>query len=147
PCVRVMLYMRAMFIFFDLVEYWQAKRLPIFEFFRRSPTFFSEESGELALSQFTRSRPTCMRCDYEQTRKAWLLVKQVCTASSDADKDSKVPAQKKAFRTICMSLFSKTISFFALLFRSLEYLNPEKCGTVFFGCFHQTIFLKIRLIP
>ena len=94
-----------MFVFFGLLEYWQAKQLPIFELFRRSPTFFSEESGELGLSLLTRSRPASMRCDYEQTRKAWLLVKEMYTASSDAHKDSKMPEQKKAFRTIGITLF------------------------------------------
>lgn len=41
-----------------------------------------------------------MRCDYEQTRKVWLLVKQMYSASHDGRADSKLPEQKKAYRTI-----------------------------------------------
>jgi hypothetical protein len=98
--VGVVLYTRTMFVFFGLLEYWQTHGLPIFELFRRSPTFFSEESGEIGLSLLTRSRPVNMRCDYEQTRKSWLLVKQMYTASSEARMDSKAPGQNKSFRTI-----------------------------------------------
>ena len=89
-----------MYIFFGLLEYWQENKLPMFEIFRRSPTFLSEESGELGLSLLTRSRPANMRCDYEQTRKSWLLVKQMYTASNEARKDLRAPEQKKSFRTI-----------------------------------------------
>lgn len=89
-----------MFIFYGLLDAWQSMGLPIFDLLRKSPTFFSEESGELGLSLLTRSRPVNMRCDYEQTRKSWLLVKQMYTASSEAQKDSKAPERKKSFRTI-----------------------------------------------
>ena len=87
--VGVVLYTQALFIFFGLLEYWQSNGLPIFDLFRMSPTFFSEESGELGLSLLTRSRPANMRCDYEQTRKSWLLVKQMYAASREPRKDSK----------------------------------------------------------
>jgi len=102
--VGVLLYTRSMFIFFGLLEYWKDKGLPIFEMFRRSPTFFSEESGELGLSLLTKSRPVNMRCDYEQTRKSWLLVKQMYTASNEARQDSKTPEYKKSYRRIGNSL-------------------------------------------
>ena len=85
-----------MYVFYALVKYWEDNNLPIFELFKSSPTFFSEESGEIALSLLTRSRPTNMRCDYEQTRKAWLLTKP----SSDPLKQSTLSDKKKTHRTI-----------------------------------------------
>ena len=122
--VGVVLYTRTMFVFFGLLEYWQTHGLPIFELFRRSPTFFSEESGEIGLSLLTRSRPVNMRCDYEQTRKSWLLVKQMYTASSEARLDSKAPGQNKSFRTIGkLSLF--------ISFRSVPNIPKNTFGSHF----------------
>ena len=89
-----------MFIFFGLVEYWEQNGLPIARIFRESPTFLSEESGELAISLLSRSRPANLRCDYENTRKSWLLVKQMNSAASDGQKDAKRPESKKSHRTI-----------------------------------------------
>ena len=61
---------------------------------------FFEESGEIALSLLTRSRPQNMRCDYEQTRKSWLFSKQMSSSSLDASKSLKRPDVKKSFRVI-----------------------------------------------
>ena len=75
---------------------------------------FSEESGELDLSLLTRSRPVNMRCDYEQTRKSWLLVKQMYTASRESQKDSQATENKKSFRTIGNYLISHLICLYKL---------------------------------
>lgn len=96
----VVLYTRAMYVFYCIMKYWEDNNLPIFALFRASPTFFSEESGEIALSLLTRSRPANMRCDYEQTRKAWLLTKQMYSASHDAKADLKMGNKDKTHRTI-----------------------------------------------
>ena len=95
-----------MYMFYDLLEYWESKGLPIFHLFKASPTFSSEESGEIALSLPTRSRPQNMRCDYEQTRKSWLFSKQMPSSSLDASEDLKRPDVKKSFRVIGKLLFS-----------------------------------------
>ena len=72
-------------MFLCLLKYWEDTGLPIFDLFKSSPTFFSEESGEIALSLLTRTRPANMRCDYKQTRKSWLASKQMSAATHDAD--------------------------------------------------------------
>ena len=41
-----------------------------------------------------------MRCDYEQTRKAWLLTKTMYSASQDAKVDMKMADKEKTHRTI-----------------------------------------------
>lgn len=82
------------------MEHWTLKDLPIFELLRRSPTFFSEESGEIAISVLTRSRPQNVRADYQQTRRAWLLVKHLHSASHDADADLKRLPKSKSYRLI-----------------------------------------------
>ena len=74
--------------------------LPIFDLFKSSPTFFSYESGEIALSILTRTRPVNMRCDYEQTRKSWLASNQMSSATHDAHVELKRTEKSKAFRTI-----------------------------------------------
>ena len=89
-----------MFMFFGLVEYWEEHGLPMTRILRESPTFLSEESGELAISMLSRSRPINLRCDYESTRKSWLLVKQMNSATSDGRKDTKRHERKKSHRTI-----------------------------------------------
>ena len=89
-----------MYVFYALLKYWEDNNLPIFELFKSSPTFFSEELGEIALSLLTRSRPTNMRCNYELTRKAWLLTKTMYSASKDAEVDLKMADKKKTHRTI-----------------------------------------------
>ena len=89
-----------MYIFLGLLDYWQSRGVPVFELFRASPTFFSEESGEIALSVLTRSRPANMRCDYEQTRKSWLLVKEMFSISAEAKEDLRQPEAKKHHRII-----------------------------------------------
>ena len=43
-------YQRTMYINLIMMEYWQEKKLPIMDMLRKNPTFFSEESGEIALS-------------------------------------------------------------------------------------------------
>lgn len=95
-----LLYTRTMYVFIGMVEHWSLNNLPIFELLRRSPTFFSEESGEIALSVLTRSRPQNIRADYEQTRRAWLLVKHLHSAAHDADADLNRPPKSKSFRLI-----------------------------------------------
>ena len=89
-----------MYMFYGLLEYWESKGLPIFHLFKASPTFFEEESGEIALSLLTRSRPQNMRCGYEQTRESWLFSKQLSSSSLDASEDLKRPDAKKSFRVI-----------------------------------------------
>ena len=89
-----------MYVFYTLLKYWEDNNLPIFALFRSSPTFFSEESGEIAVSLLTRSRPTNMRCDYEQTRIAWLLTKTMYSASQDTKVDLKMADKEKTHRTI-----------------------------------------------
>ena len=91
-------------MFYGLLEYWESKGLPIFHLFKASPTFFSEESGEIALSLLTRSRPQNMRYDYEQTRKSWLFSKQMSSSSLDASEDLKRPDVKKSFRVVGKAL-------------------------------------------
>ena len=87
-------------MFYGLLEYWESKGLLIFHLFKASPTFFSEESGEIARSLLTRSMRQNMRCDYEQTRKSWLFSKQMSSSSLDASEDLKRPDVKKSFRVI-----------------------------------------------
>src|SRR6185437_5667063 len=43
-------YQRTMYVHMILMDYWKEKKLPVFEMLRKNPTFFSEESGEIALS-------------------------------------------------------------------------------------------------
>jgi hypothetical protein len=126
--VGVVLYTRAMFIFFGLLDYWEKNDLPVFRLFSHCPTWFSEESGEIAISVLARSLPSNMKCHYEQTRKAWLLTKQMYSASAHADGDLKRPAPAKSHRyvgnvtyTICLSMFVKTCQ--KILFN------------IFYGCF------------
>ena len=133
------MYTRAMFVFFGLISYWQEKELPIFKLFQRSPTFFSEESGEIGLSVLTKSRPASMRCDYEQTRKAWVLVKEMYTAGTDALRDSKAPNPKKAYRTIGIptSLVHRRNRFCCF---DCVHSFRKNATKVFFGCFdHNTV--------
>ena len=94
-----------MYMFYGLLEYWESKGLPISHLFKASPTFFSEESGEIALSLLTRSRPQSMSCDYEQTRKSWLFSK-LSSSSLDATEDLKRPDVEKSFRVIGKFLVS-----------------------------------------
>ena len=96
----LVLYTRSMYMFYGLLEYWESRGLPIFHLFKASPTFFSEESGEIALSLLMRSRPQNMRCNYEQTRKSWLYSKQMSSSSLDASEGLKRPDVKKSFRVI-----------------------------------------------
>ena len=89
-----------MYMFYGLLEYWESKGLPVFHLLKASPTFFSGESGEIALSLMTRSRQQNMRCDYEQTRKSWLFSRQMSSSSLDASEDLKRPDVKKSFRVV-----------------------------------------------
>ena len=89
----VLLYQRTLVVMIALVRYWQESNLPIFHMLNANPTFFSEESGELALSSLTRILPRNMRADYEQTRTSWRQVKMRFTAAnSDA-----LPEKKHRF--------------------------------------------------
>ena len=45
-----------------------------------------------------------MRCDYEQTRKAWLLTKTMYSASQDAKVGLKMADKEKTHRTIINTL-------------------------------------------
>ena len=138
------MYTRAMFVFFGLLSYWQEKELPIFKLFQRSPTFFSEESGEIGLSVLTKSRPASMRCDYQQTRKAWVLVKEMYTAGSDAQKDSKAPNAKKAYRTIGIPT---SLVYHINRLSRFDYAHSfcKNATKVFFGCFDHNTVLEIFL--
>jgi len=79
-----------------------------------------------------------MRCDYEQTRKAWFLVKQMYTASSDAHMDSKEPEYKKAYRTV-----GKSLSF---IYTTILVLFVPSC-TLVSENMRQKYFLDVLSIP
>jgi hypothetical protein len=46
-------YQMTMLVYDHIVEYWKEMGLPIWKVLSSSPTFFSEESGEVALSTLT----------------------------------------------------------------------------------------------
>ena len=87
-------------MFYCLLKYWEDAGLPIFDLFKSSPTFFSEESGEIALSILTRTRPVNMQCDYQQTRKSWFARKQMFSATHDAHVELKRMRNLKHFERL-----------------------------------------------
>ena len=104
-CVGLALYQRTLVVFYSLLRYWEANNLPVFHLFKKAPAFFSEESGEIALSLLTRTRPSNVRADFEQTRKSWRHVKMRYEATHEGAEDTHTKPLIKKYRTI-RTLFS-----------------------------------------
>lgn len=64
-----LLYQRALLVSYRLMCYWRAENLPIARLFEENVTFFSEESGEIALFGLTLSLPSNHKGTIEETRR------------------------------------------------------------------------------
>jgi len=51
------------------VDYWESHNLPVFNLFSQNVTFFSEESGEIAISILAQSLPTNHSGDLKDTQR------------------------------------------------------------------------------
>jgi len=63
------LYQRVIIVSYRILEYWEEHKLPIFDMHRSNVTFFSEESGEIALSVLALSFPSNQKGSLEETRR------------------------------------------------------------------------------
>ena len=63
------LYQRGILVFLRHVEYWEEAKLPLFHLFSSNPTFFSEESGEIAISVLVQSLPVNHNGDLKATQR------------------------------------------------------------------------------
>ena len=85
-------YSRSMFVFDQLLRYWVRLGLPIIDLFKWNHTFFSEESGEVALSVLVHSQPPANRSELKNTQDYWMLTRQRYIA---ARQGQELPRHKK----------------------------------------------------
>ena len=64
-------YQRSMHTYFLMLEYWSAKQLPVMAMMKQNPTFFSEESGEIAISMLVNMQPLGTGANIEVARRYW----------------------------------------------------------------------------
>jgi len=86
-----LLYQRALLVSYRLMCYWKSENLPISKLLEENVTFFSEESGEIALSRLTLSLPSNHKGTIEETRRyiyslGYLIVFLGFGKNSDCDK-------------------------------------------------------------
>lgn len=87
-------YRYGMLVYQLMFLYWQAHEMPFCDAFFNSPTFFSEESGEIALSCLAQNQPTAGHVDIESTCRAWQLVKMKLKTSRP-NNETKRPLSSK----------------------------------------------------
>jgi hypothetical protein len=63
------LYQRVILVSYRILEYWEEQKLPIFDMHRSNVTFFSEESGEIALSVLALSFPSNQKGSLDEARR------------------------------------------------------------------------------
>lgn len=63
------LYQRALLVSYRVLSYWKMEGLPIASLIKDNITFFSEESGEIALSDLALSLPSNHKGSIEETRR------------------------------------------------------------------------------
>ena len=64
-----LLYQRALLVSYRVMCYWRSENLPIASMLKENVTFFSEESGEIALSDLSLSLPSNHKGSIEETRR------------------------------------------------------------------------------
>src|SRR6185437_12770560 len=64
-------YQRTMYVHMILMDYWKEQKLPVFEMLRKNSTFFSEESGEIALSMLVNMQPVGTGAELPVARRYW----------------------------------------------------------------------------
>src|SRR6185437_12342510 len=64
-------YQRTMYVHIILMDYWKEQKLPVFEMLRTNPTFFSEESGKIALSMLVNMKPVGTGAELAVARRYW----------------------------------------------------------------------------
>ncbi len=91
-------YRHAMLVYLLLSRYWQRHNFPLAQVFTSFPTFFSEESGEIALSCLAQNQPTAGHVDIESSCRAWQMVKMKVQTSRPGAAAPAPPTSK--FRVI-----------------------------------------------
>lgn len=71
------LYQRVILVSYRILEYWEEHKLPIFDMHRSNVTFFSEESGEIALSVLALSFPSNQKGSLDETRRYLFCVMSI----------------------------------------------------------------------
>src|SRR4051812_29483868 len=70
------LYMRCMLLDYLLIVYWKDNDMIIYKLLKQNVTFFSEESGELAISYLAQTQSPTHRADINVTNHRWLDVRE-----------------------------------------------------------------------
>lgn len=76
------LYQRALLIFMHHLDYWESHNLPVFNLLLENVTFFSEESGEIAISILAQSLPLNHSGDLKDTQRYLNSIKVLCVLES-----------------------------------------------------------------
>ena len=69
------LYMRCMLLYYMLFLYWKENNLVVYRMLAANVTFWSEESGEIAISYLAQTQSPSHKADIEVTNFRWLDVR------------------------------------------------------------------------
>jgi hypothetical protein len=112
------LYQRVLLVFVRHLEYWEEHNMPIYDLFSQNPTFFSEESGEIALSVLAQSLPKNHSGDIKDTSRyvvnfvlfdnspsKWKQVRLRVNQNRTFEEDLHIRSPRKKHRMLSMALY------------------------------------------
>src|SRR6185437_10252110 len=115
-CLCTTDYQRTMYVNLIMMEYWQEKKLPLMDMLGQNPTFFSEESGEIALSMLVNMQPVGTGPQIDVARRYWQCLPLRERTFSVLD----TPRNKK-HRLISTALFFLVLIFFIFVLLNNNY--------------------------
>lgn len=98
--IGAVIYKRALYVWYHMLSYAREHELPLWDLFSRSPTFFSEESGEISLSVLAQSLPSNHSGDIKATRYKWQETRMRADGVQSLQENCHLRNPKKHFRHI-----------------------------------------------